>query len=62
MDIFDCDLKPVEGAGFRQLDLRHETLRQILHDDTVTRREERENHRYEISLVVIQRDTEFPLY
>ena len=48
------DLKSVEAASLRYLDLAEKLLRQILRDNSVGGGEERQEHRQEGPLFVIQ--------
>ena len=52
--VFHGDLKPVECTGFGELDVGHETDRQIFKHDAVTRGKKRENHAYKIFFVRFQ--------
>lgn len=54
VDVFDHDLESVEAASLRDLNLRAETLEEVLIHDAVRGGEEGKNVRDEVSLVIIE--------
>ena len=54
MDILDSDLEAVEAARLRPLDFGSKVLGEVLVDDAVRGREEREDRRDEVALLVVE--------
>ncbi|KAL0906762.1 hypothetical protein M5K25_025281 [Dendrobium thyrsiflorum] len=51
VDVFDGDLKTIEGASLRQLHLQHEAAGKVLKNDSVRCSKEGQNVSYEVALV-----------